>query len=247
MGNVLSVISGKGGTGKSTFTVNCGAALALSGHKVLAIDTDAGLRSLDLLLHISDQVIYDLADALRGRCPVEKAVLPTPVAGLSVLPAPATDEDFSCMDDLPALCQTLRGQYDFVFLDSPAGLGGWADTAAAVSDLSVLVVTPDPVSVRDADRAAGRVLARGASELRLVINRVQPRLLHQKLEGGLDAVIDATSVQLLGVVPEDRQVALASYEGAPVVRAPAPHTGAAGAFWNIARRLLGEDVPLLHV
>ncbi|ADU25875.1 AAA family ATPase [Ethanoligenens harbinense] len=246
MGTVISVTSGKGGTGKSTFTVNCGAALALSGKTVLLVDADAGLRSLDIMLRVSDQVVYDLADILQGRCEPAKAIVKTPWNRLSMIPAPAADEETGCADALQKLCRGLCQYYDFILLDSPAGMGTWAKATAAAADLAILVVTPDPVCIRDADRMAGRVLSGLVPEIRLVINRVQPQLLRKKLDGGLDVIIDAAAVQLLGVVPEDRRIALAAYDGDPIVHTPDAHGGAAEAYCNIARRLLGEDIPLMH-
>lgn len=246
MGTVISVTSGKGGTGKSTFTVNCGAALALSGKKVLLIDADAGLRSLDIMLRVSDQVVYDLADVLCNRCEPGTAIIRTPWKRLSVLPAPATDDEGGCADALRDLCRGISRYYDFILLDSPAGMGAWAKATAAAADLAILIVTPDPVCIRDADRMAGRVLAGLVPEIRLVINRVQPQLLRKKLDGGLDVIIDAAAVQLLGIVPEDRHIALAAYDGDPIVHTPDAHGGAAEAYCNIAHRLLGEDIPLMR-
>lgn len=245
MGKVISITSGKGGTGKSTLTVNCGMALSLLGSTVLLVDTDAGLRALDVLLGISGEVVYDLADVLCRRCEPAKAILKTPCEHLFFLPAPAVDDDGACSGALSDLCRGLQRHYDFILLDSPAGMGPWARAAAESADAALLVVTPDPVCIRDADRMAGHVLSRYLSDFRLVINRVQPGVLRKKLEGGMDAIIDAAAVQLIGVVPEDKRVTFCAYDEKPLVQSLGVRGGAAEAFCNIARRLRGEDVPLM--
>lgn len=245
MGKVILVTSGKGGTGKSTLTVNCGMALSLLGNRVLLIDTDAGLSALDIMLGVSDRVVYDLSDILYGRCEPNKAIVETSWKRLSLLPAPVCDDEQDCTKALFQLCKGLRSYYDFILLDSPAGLGKWARAAAAAADQALLVVTPDPVCIRDADRMAGQILSRHTMDIRLVINRVQPNILRKKLEGGLDVIIDASAVQLIGVVPEDRQITFAAYDSRPVVHTTEEHGGAAEAYCNIARRLHGKDVPLM--
>lgn len=222
-------------------------ALSLLKNRVLLIDTDAGLRALDIMLGISDRVVYDLADILSGRCEPAKAIVKTPWGRLSLLPAPVVEDECDSAEALSELCKQLRQCFDFIFLDSPAGMGKWARAAAAAADQAILVVTPDPVCIRDADRMAGHVLSRHVDDIRLVINRVQPNILRKKLDGGLDVIIDAASVQLIGIVPEDRQISLAAYDGKPVVQTLHTRGGAAEAYCNIARRLCGEDVPLMDI
>ncbi len=244
MGKIILVTSGKGGTGKSTFTVNCGTALALLGQKVLLIDTDAGLRALDMMLSVSDEVVYDLADVLDNRCKASMAILQTHCTNLSLLPAPSTNEEPFSVKAFQRLCQGLSRYFDIILLDSPAGCGAWAQSAAQAADQALVIATADPVSIRDADVIAGKILSNHLSNIRLIINRVQPRILQKKLHGGLDTVIDAAAVQLIGIIPEDDRITLAAFDGHPIVRSTAARNGAARAFCNIARRLLGENVPL---
>lgn len=244
MGQVILVTSGKGGSGKSTFAVNCGAALAREGKSVLLVDTDAGLRALDLMLGVSDQVVYDLKNVLAGECETFKAILSTDVQNLFLLPAP---QSVSCefLDGavLKRLCRGLAGYYDFVMVDSPAGVGSGARIAAACCDRAVVIATADPVCVRDADRIAAVLISMGINNIRLVINRVNPRLVRRKEMPDLDAVIDGAALQLIGVVPEDEAVTMAAFAG----RALSGRSSAARAYANIAARLCGRDVPLMKL
>jgi septum site-determining protein MinD len=245
MGESLLVTSGKGGVGKSTFAVNCGAALARMGRRVLLIDGDAGLRALDLMLSVSDRVVYDLADVLGGRCEPIKAIVKTDIGGLSLLPAPLDAQDgIFEPGGMQQLCRGLRKYYDYVVIDSAAGIGECMRTSACAADRAVVVSTPDPVSVRDADRAASVVLAQGVGSARLVLNRVVPRLMKAGAACSLDAAIDGTSLQLIGAVPEDEKIAEAAFKGVPAVILG--NSPAARAFCNIARRLEGGSVPLLR-
>lgn len=251
MGEAILVTSGKGGSGKSTFAVNCGAALALMGKKVLIVDADAGLRAVDLMLSVQDRVVYDLADVLAGRCGSDRAIVGTEIPGLAVLPAPVRPNDPAFeREGMRRLCRELKGRYDFVFIDSAAGVGQGALTAAAGAEKAVILATPDPVGVRDADRIASAVIAYGtglqSDGLRLVINRVRPDMLRGKSDI-MDRVIDGAAVQLLGVIPEDPSLAAASFAGRPAVCGKKRRRCAAEAFGNIARRLSGEVVPLMKM
>lgn len=246
MGKSILVTSGKGGSGKSTFSVNCGAALADRGRKVLLVDGDAGLRTLDLMLSVSDRVVYDLADVLAGRCEPIKAITATDIPGLEVLPAPLSAEDGQFEPEgMQQLCRGLARYYDYLIIDSAAGIGDAMRTSAAAADRAVVVSTCDPVSVRDADKTAEVLLENGVGDIRLVINMVRPRLIRRKMSYTLDGAIDGAAIRLIGVVPEDERVAAAAYEGKPVVtlgRSPA-----ARAFINIAARIDGEEVPLMNL
>jgi septum site-determining protein MinD len=242
----ILVTSGKGGSGKSTFSVNCGAALAGRGRKVLLVDADAGLRTLDLMLSVADKVVYDLADVLAGRCEPIKAITATDIPGLEILPAPLSADDVQFEPEgMKQLCRGLSRYYDCLIIDSAAGIGDAMRTAAAAADRAIVVSTCDPVSVRDADKTADVLIESGVKDIRLVINMVRPRLIRQKKAYTLDGAIDGAAVRLIGVVPEDEKIAEAAYMGKPVVtlgRSPA-----ARAFLNIAARMDGEDVPLMDL
>lgn len=244
-GKIVLVASGKGGAGKSTFAVNCGAALALRGKKVLLIDSDAGLRSLDLMLAVSGRVIYDLGDVLIGRCEPARAIVTTDFHNLDICAAPQTC--LSEMSDSAVISKLYKGlslYYDYVIVDSPAGIGPSVTAPAYAADLAIVITNNDAVCIRDAESTAQTLRGFGISEIRLVINRVDVKLIRKKVMPDLDTVIDGAAVQLLGVVPEDKRVITAVTAGKPVV---VLRRGAAAAFCNIAARIDGEDVPLMKL
>lgn len=244
-GTILLITSGKGGAGKSTFAVNCGIALSQRGHRVLLVDADMGLRSLDLMLGVSDRVIFDISDVLSGDCETGKAIIVTDYHDLHLLPAPQSDcADMSDSEIICKLYSGLASYYDYVLVDSPAGVGSSITAPVAVADSAIVVATGDPVCIRDAERMAQILRQKGAVSLRLVLNRVDPKLIRKKILPDLDTAIDGTSVQLIGIVPDDRHVTVAAAAGKPVT---VFRKGAAQAFRNIAARLDGEEIPLMKL
>lgn len=244
-GRIILVTSGKGGSGKSTFSVNCAVALANLGKKVLLADADEGLRSLDLMLGISDRVNYDLSDVLSGRCEPGKAIIVTDYHDLHLLPAPA--KECPSMGDSETMQKLYRGlafYYDYVFIDASAGLNSLVTAPAAAADTAIVVATPDPVCIRDAGRISQVLRERGSKNIRLILNRVQPKLIRKKILPDLDSAIDGSTVQLLGIIPEDKHITMASAVGRPVTIFKG---GAATAFCNIASRLEGKEVPLMKM
>ena len=241
MNAVIAVLSGKGGTGKSTVSAALACALSELGKSVVCVDADAELRNLDLCLGLNDRAVMDLGDVLAGRCGLEKALTPSQsFPGLRLLAAPAEMPE----EGLRPLIPQLREQFDFCFIDYPGGLG-FIPEAAALADRALVVATADPCSHRDAERTAQVLRAAGLTDVGLVVNRVVPRLL--RLEGvTLDDTMDRVGVRLMGYVPEDRQVPLALAAGRPLLAADHRKTrGAAAAFRRIARRLDGQRVPIL--
>lgn len=244
VGNVIVMTSGKGGTGKTALTGGLGTALALLGRKVLCIDADVGLRNLDITLGMSDAALMDFSDVISGRCELHRAVAPHPtVTNLYLLTAPLTlPEDFSGESGFRSLLKQAREQYDEILIDAPAGVGEGFRLAVCDADRALVVATSDPSSLRD----AGRVVY-GLSELptvHLVVNRVRGRIL-RRLGTTIDDAMDAVGLPLLGLVPEDMQVILAAGSGKALLGVS--ERGAAQAYQNIARRLLGENVPLMRI
>lgn len=236
---IIIIASGKGGAGKSTLTVNCGVGLARLGKKTLLVDADAGLRTLDLMLGVEDRVVYDAADVLNGGCEPVKAIVATEFNGLHLLPAPQETFDRNLLEKgFRQLCRGLSHYYDYILIDAPAGVGSGLTGIAKAASRAVLVSLPDPVSVRDGERAASVLRVCGIDHIRLVINRAHPAALGGTIPD-LDAVIDGIGVRLIGVVPEDKQVCMA--RGRPL---PVSNRGAAAAFSGIAERIDGRDVPL---
>lgn len=240
MGIVTVITSGKGGAGKSTVTAGLGFALAQLGRKVVLMDGDAGLRSLDLMLGISDKAVYDMSDIFEGRCEPIRAVYPSPGnPNVSVVPAPASLERMCGPDDMRRLCGGFARYYDHVLVDCPAGIGRGFSCAVAGANRAVIVTTPDMVCARDA-QIVGRLLDKRGLPARLVINRLRPAPVIAGKMPDVDEIMDMAGLPLLGILPEDEEVAIANANGQPLPL----HCNAAQCFVNIARRYLGEYVPL---
>lgn len=244
-GKIVLVTSGKGGSGKSTFSVNCATALASIGRKVVLVDADIGLRSLDLMLGISERVIYDISDVLQGRCETGKAIIVSDYHNLHLLPASQNECDE--LKDAKVITKLYKGlslYYDYVFIDCSAGISKIVTAPSTVADISVVVATPDSVCIRDAERMSQILRQNGQNNIRLILNRIQPKLIRKKVIPNLDSFIDASSVQLLGIVPEDKHIVMSQAKGKSVMIF---RCDASTAFKNIARRLDGEDIPLMSL
>lgn len=240
MGTISVVTSGKGGAGKSTVSAGLGCALAKLGHTVLLIDADAGLRSLDLMLGIGGSAVYDMSDIITGRCEPVRAIYPSPtVSNVFVLPAPVNLDDRCSPDDLHRLCKGLSRHYDDVIIDCPAGVGQGFRSAVSSASRAFIVTTPDMVCARDAQTVA-RLLEEYKIPSRLVINRLRAIPIMKGNMPDVDEIIDTAGVQLIGIIPEDEQVAVATAQGKPLPFA----CNAATCFDNIAKRYLGEEVLL---
>jgi len=245
MGKVITITSGKGGVGKTTATASLGAALALRGLKVTVADTDIGLRNLDVVMGLENRIVYNLMDVVGGTCPLRQALIRDKrIEGLYLLPAAQarSKEDMS-PDDLCRVCDELREEFDFVLIDSPAGIEHGFRNALAPADEVVVITTPEVTSARDADRVIGLVEVEGKGPIRLIINRLDPPRVRRGEMLGTEDVIEILAVELLGIVPEDRQVLMCANKGIPV--ALDGDTPAGVAYRNIASRLLGEDVPFM--
>ena len=245
-GQCIAVVSGKGGTGKTSFTAGVGAALALRKQRVLCLDCDTGLRNLDLALGLSDRTLMDFSDVAQGRCALDSAVVEHPkLPGLYLLTAPVRSRGRPVTEtQMKDLLAEVRKRYDYCLLDAPAGLGGGFRLAVCGADRCVVVTNSDASSLRDAQRTVMELNHFPAGALHLVVNRVRLRLL-RRLHATIDDAIDKAGLPLLGVVPEDDALPLCLDRGLPILLAePTP---AAAAYRNIARRIQGERVPLLRI
>ncbi|MBC7235262.1 MAG: septum site-determining protein MinD [Chloroflexi bacterium] len=240
---VITITSGKGGVGKTTTTANLGVALASLGKRVVVIDTDIGLRNLDVVMGLQNRIIYDIVDLVEGRCRLRQALIRDRAnAELYLLPA-AQSRDKSAVSpaDMVRVCEQLRGECDFVLIDSPAGIELGFRNAVAAADEFILVTTPDTSSVQDVDRVLGILEAEGRHILGLVINRVHPQLVRRGEMMSPEQVLRTLSIALLGVIPETEEVLVANSKGAPI--AYEANSPAGRAYNQMARRLLGERVP----
>lgn len=242
MGTAVMVTSGKGGTGKTSLTAGTASCLAALGRRVLCVDLDIGLRNLDLTLGMSDRALMDFTDVMEYRCPLLSAAVEQPeIRGLFLLTAPQSSEELD-RKRFRAVIEEACDYFDFVFMDSPAGLGEGFQLAMAAADRVIVVSAVDPAALRDAQRTVAEL--HELTQLHLVMNRVQPRLI-SKLRTSIDSAMDTAGLPLLGVVPEDPNVTMATAAGVPLILTT--YKGAAPAYLNIAKRLLGQRVPLLRI
>ena len=245
-GQCIAVVSGKGGTGKTSFTAGVGAALARSGKRVLCIDCDIGLRNLDLALGLADRALMDFSDVAQSRCALEEAVVEQPLfPGLFLLTAPlrmrgrpVTEEEMSLLLD------EIRTQFDYCLLDAPAGLGLGFRLATCAADHVIVVTTSDASSLRDAQHTVMELHRFGTGALHLVVNRVRKKML-RSMHATIDDAIDKAGLPLIGVVPEDDALPLSLNSGTPVLTDS--QSSAATAYRNIAARLQGDRIPLLRI
>ena len=244
MGKIIAVVSGKGGTGKTSFTACVSLALAAMGHTTLALDCDITLRNLDLALGLSDSAVMDFSDVLEGRCTLAEAAVPHrkyPTLSLLAAPLAPVGARFS-LSAMQTLAQTIRRQYDYCFIDAPAGLGQGFQLATAVADSVVVVTTTDPAALRDAQRTVMELRRFPAGQVHLVVNRVQKKML-KALHSTIDDAMDTAGLPLLGVIPEDSDIPLALNRGIPLRDI---NYYAQRAYENIAKRITGQRAPLLR-
>jgi septum site-determining protein MinD len=244
---VITVTSGKGGVGKTTAVANLGVALASEGSKVVCIDGDIGLRNLDVILGLENRIVYDIVDVIEGRCRLKQALIrDKKLPELYLIPAAQTrDKNAVSPSDMNRLIKELRPDFDFVLIDSPAGIERGFRNAIAAADRVIVVTNPEVSAVRDADRVIGILEAEEKGPAALIINRLNQSLVKNGDMLSPDDVLDLLAVELIGIVPEDENVVISSNRGAPVAADPKSRAGQA--FRNIAKRLRGETVPFMSL
>jgi septum site-determining protein MinD len=247
MGEAIVITSGKGGVGKTTTSANLGTALALSGKKVCLVDTDIGLRNLDVLMGLENRIIYDLVDVAEERCKLNQALIKDKrFECLYLLPAAQTKDKSSIQpEQVKKIVQELKQDYDYVIIDCPAGIEQGFKNAVAGADKSIVVTNPEISSVRDADRIIGLLEQEEVEAPKLIVNRLRNHLAKSGDMLEVDEIVSVLSIELLGVVIDDENVIKAANKGEPV--ALQPDSKASIAYRNIARRILGESVPLLSL
>jgi septum site-determining protein MinD len=244
---VLTITSGKGGVGKTTTTANLSAALAALGKKVVAIDADIGLRNLDVVMGLENRIVYDLVNVVEGTCRLRQAMIKDKrMDELYLIPA-AQSRDKSAISpaDMIAVADQLRSEFDFVLIDSPAGIEQGFKNAIAPADRVLIVTTPEVSAVRDADRIIGLIEAEEKGPADLIVNRLRMDMIKRGDMLTTDDVIDILAINLIGIVPDDENIIISTNQGRPVVMEN--HSLAGQAFKNIALRLMGETVPFVNL
>ncbi len=242
----ILICSGKGGVGKTTLTANLGIALAKLGQRTAVLDADFGLRNLDLLLGLENRIVYTAQEVLSGSCRLEQALVKhKQEPNLSLLPAgnPRMLE-WLTPEDMVKIAGMVGEQFDYVLIDAPAGIEGGFRNAMAAAREAIVVTTPEVSAVRDADRVIGLLNSEGVTPIQLVLNRVRPKMMANQEMLAVDDVTDILALPLLGLVLEDAQVIVSTNRGEPLTLNNS-NSPASRAYGNVARRLLGEEVPLI--
>ena len=244
MGEAIVITSGKGGVGKTTTSANIGTALALMDKKVCLIDTDIGLRNLDVVMGLENRIIYDIVDVIEGRCRLKQALIRDKrFEDLSLLPAAQTSDKTSVTSEgMREIITELKTEYDYIIIDCPAGIEQGFQNAIAGADRAIVVTTPEKSSVRDADRIIGLIEQEDIEAPSLLINRIRNHMMQSGDMLDIDEIVQILSIDLIGIVTDDDEVIKASNKGEPV--AFHPKSKPSIAYRNIARRILGESVPL---
>lgn len=248
MGKVVVITSGKGGVGKTTTTANLGAGLAALGQKVCLVDTDIGLRNLDVVLGLENRIVYDLLDVVEGHCRLRQALIKDKQYGenLVLLPAAQTREkDAVKPEQMLRLVQELKEKHDFVILDSPAGIEHGFKNAIVGAETAIVITTPEVSAVRDADRIVGLLEAAELYDPQLIINRVRSDMVRKGDMMDISDIDDILAIDILGVIPDDQDIIVSTNRGEPVVHDQRSRAGQA--YRNISRRMLGETVPLMNL
>lgn len=246
MGEVIVITSGKGGVGKTTATANIGTALAQMGKSVVLLDTDIGLRNLDVVMGLENRIVYDLVDVAEKRCRLKQALVKDKkFDSLFLLPAAQTrDKTAITQEDMVEITSKLREEYDYILIDCPAGIEQGFKNAIAGADRAVVVTTPEVSAVRDADRIIGLLEAAGFKDSKVIINRIRPDMVRKGEMMDVGDILEILAVELLGIVADDASIVISTNRGEPVAKNDCSVAGKC--FRNIAHRLNGENIPFMN-
>lgn len=247
MGEVIVITSGKGGVGKTTTTANIGTALAMEGKQVVLVDADIGLRNLDVVMGLENRIVYDLVDVIEGTCRLKQALIKDKrFNGLFLLPAAQTKDKTSVSTkQMQELSKELKEQFDYILFDCPAGIEQGFKNAIAGADKAIIVTIPEVSAVRDADRIIGLLSSSGLADPKLIVNRLRIDMVKRGDMMNIEDTIDILGIDLLGVVPDDERIVISTNRGEPVVTEEG--TMAGKAYRNIAKRILGQDIPIMDM
>ena len=245
MSEVIVITSGKGGVGKTTTTANIGMGLAQMNKRVVMVDTDIGLRNLDVVLGLENRIIYNLVDVIEGNCRLKQALIRDKrYPNLFLLPSAQTrDKSSVSPEQMKKLVEQMRDDFDYIILDCPAGIEQGFQNAVAGADRALIVTTPEVAAIRDADRIIGLLEARQIRKMDLIVNRLRFDMIRNGDMMSLEDILDILSIDLIGAVPDDENVVVSTNQGEPLT---GNHTMAGKAYFNIVKRVLGEEVPLLN-
>lgn len=246
MSEVIVVTSGKGGVGKTTTTANVGTGLAMLNKKVVLIDTDIGLRNLDVVMGLENRIVYNLVDVVKGNCRAKQAMIKDKrYPNLFLLPcAQAGDKNSVSPEEMKKLTDELREEFDYIILDCPAGIEQGFKNAIAGADRAIVVTMPEVSAIRDADRIIGLLEANEKKRADLVVNRIRMDMVKRGEMMSIDDVVEILAIDLIGAVPDDENIVIATNNGEPLV---GQDSLAGQAYMNICKRILGEEVPLLDL
>ena len=244
MGEVIVITSGKGGVGKTTTTANLGAALALCGKKVVLVDTDIGLRNLDVVMGLENRIVYDIVDVVEEKCKLKQALIKDKrFDDLFLLPAAQTrDKSAVNEEQMRDLTSKLKEEFDYIIVDCPAGIEQGFKNAIAGANRAIVVTTAEISSIRDADRIIGLLEAAEIKNPELVINRLRPSMVKRGEMMDVEDIVDLLSIDLIGVVPDDEYIITQTNKGEPVVTNKKAPSGKS--YTEIARRIMWEEVPI---
>lgn len=249
MGEVIVITSGKGGVGKTTSAANLGTALTMKGKKVALVDTDIGLRNLDVVMGLENRIVYDIVDVVEENCKLKQALIKDRrFDGLYLLPAAQTrDKNAVNEEQMKKICEELKMEFDYVIIDCPAGIEQGFKNAIAGADRALVVTTPEVSAVRDADRIVGLLQASTANDShmakpKLILNRIRTKMVRQGEMMTAEDIVDLLSISLIGAIPDDENVIIQTNKGEPSVTNPKSLSGKA--YMETAERILGEDIPV---
>ncbi|NLY44880.1 MAG: septum site-determining protein MinD [Tissierella sp.] len=247
LGTAIVITSGKGGVGKTTTSANIGTGLAILGKSVVILDADIGLRNLDVVMGLENRIVYDIVDVVEGNCRLKQGLIRDKrFEKLYLLPAAQTrDKSAVKPEQMKELVDELKEDFDYIIIDSPAGIEQGFQYSIAGADIAVIVTTPEISAVRDADRVIGILEAKGLNNPKLIINRIRPEMVKRGDMMNRDDIEDILAIGLLGIVPDDEEIVISTNKGEPAVIERKSHAG--NAYMNIAKRIIGEEVELLDI
>lgn len=246
MGEVIVITSGKGGVGKTTTTANIGVGLATLGKKVVVIDTDLGLRNLDVVMGLENRIVYNLVDVIEGNCRMKQALIKDKqYENLYLLPSAQTKDKSAVLPgQVRKLTEQLAEEFDYVVIDCPAGIEQGFQNAIAGATRALIVTTPEVSAIRDADRIIGLLEKNGIKKMDLIINRIRMAMVKRGDMMSVEDVTEILAVNLIGAIPDDEQIVVATNQGVSVI---GTDSLAGKAYMNICRRIAGEEVPFLDL